>query len=584
MWRPSVLFALVLGAASSASGAEPFWEVRGDFVTIKPGEPGVAVLRLSDGRTIEIPLESLSPASQAVARKQASHEPSTTGDDGDGEPVTVRGPFGRMVRVSVPESIKDVEADAIHCGSAAEAADVYRLFLAGDQLTAASRAAAQSRAREWAAMADEGRVRLGEQWVLPEKRRAAADEADKLVAHALELMRLGNGDLAEDELLKAVRINPESDRASFIMGLSYALIARNSVKAVEYLSDTVARDPHNAAALNDLAVLEVLMRRPVNVVEHFRRALENAANPVPIAENVAWAVKVTGAAKGNPALAKLRMPEKTIDELSDVLRLVTQDLKLRLPDAVAAPQYLGPGGVPFTASNLADVAKLFAPEAPRSGAFRRSLGFVVAPGHVVCPRRMLVAPDGSMCDDVAIEVPTTRGVRMTAVVVAAPETGEVALLRCDDLALEAIPLASVMPPQPGIGAVGRTGGSWLDAHPTVVRGTVMTPALEVQARGRFVHTAVMPRGLGGGPIVDAAGRVVGMVAPTPRTDLSGNVAGFGVPVERIWPLLRDHVPDVEAAGTAAADSDATGAESRAVAATVIVSVAAGRPMAVVPAR
>jgi hypothetical protein len=66
-----------------------------------------------------------------------------------------------------------------------------------------------------------------------------------------------------------------------------------------------------------------------------------------------------------------------------------------------------------------------------------------------------------------------------------------------------------------------------------------------------------------------------MVASTPRTAASGNVAGFGIPVDRMWPLIEEHMPDVEAATNAADGGDAAAAERRAVAGTVFVPAGRG---------
>jgi len=557
-----------LGVGVADARAEDLWQVRGDVVAVKPGAPEIVVLRLSDGRTVELPIDSLSGASQATARKVAAAL-SPVGDDGEGV-VTVRGPFGRSVRVGVPELIKDIEGDAIHCRTAADAADVYRLALAGDRLSPERRAAAESRLREWAALAAKDIVRLGDRWVSTDEAQAAAEEAGKVVAHALEIMRLGNADLAEEELRKAARVDPEEGRPSFVMGLSYAVVAKNPSKAVEHFADVVRRDPANAAALNDLAVLEILTRRYASAVEHFRDALAWAADPRPVADNVAWAVKLAGAAKINPALTKSRMPDKIVDDLNELYRTLTQELKLKPADAVSAPTVLGPGGDVCSAATLADVARLF--ESAVSPAPRRSLGFVVAPGRVVCPRGVVLADDGSVRESVAIELPSAPGRRLTATVVAAPEEADVALLACDALDVEPLPLAKAMSSRPEVRAVERAADSWLAPRPTAVRGTVLAPVLEVQAKGRFVHTAVVPRGLGGGPIVDANGQVVGMVAPTPRTEASGNAAGFGVSVNKVLNVMEEGGLD----SSIKSDTIAASNERRAIAATLVVSAEPGQ--------
>lgn len=548
--------------------AEDVWQLRGDVVAVKPGIPETVVLRLPDGRVVELPIDSLSDASQAAARRAVpAASPAAERANTESGGVTVRGPFGRSVRVPVPESIKDIEADAIHCRSAADAADVYRLALAGGRLSAEQRPAAETRLGAWAKRADEGVVRLGDRWVLPAEARTAATEATRAFKHALEVMRLGNADLAEDELRAAGRLDPESGRPGFVIGLSYALVGRNMTKAVDQLADAVRREPGNAAMLNDLAVLEVLTRRYAGVAEHFREAVEHSSAPLPIAENVGWALKLAGVAKANPALSKIRMPDKTVDDLNVLYRTLTQDLRLKPAENVAAPRFLGPDGTVCTATALADVAKLFDVPVVMSAAVRRGLGFVVAPEYVVCSRDVILTESGAAIESASIRVPGQAGLALAATVVAAPEWSDVALLKCDGLSLEPLPLAKAVPFEAEIMAVDRIGESWLDVRTKTVPGRVMKPAAAADARTRFVHAAVVSRGLGGGPIVDATGQVVGMVAPTPRTEASGNTVGFGVAVETVRDVVQEHVPQLPAhEGTNAAPK-----QGRAVAATVVVS-------------
>jgi hypothetical protein len=39
--------------------------------------------------------------------------------------------------------------------------------------------------------------------------------------------------------------------------------------------------------------------------------------------------------------------------------------------------------------------------------------------------------------------------------------------------------------------------------------------------------------------------VIGFTAATPRFPQPGAPRAFGTPIERIWPFLKDHVPDLE---------------------------------------
>jgi hypothetical protein len=383
-------------------------------------------------------------------------------------------------------------------------------------------------------------VRLGGRQVPSEEARTAARDADKEVEHAIELMRLGNAELAEEALKKAGRVDPESGRAAFLIGLSYALLPRNAAKAYEHFADAARRDPADPAVLNNLAVTEILTRRYTAAVDHLRAALASAGDPRPVADNVAWVIKHAAAAKNDP---RYRMPAKTVNDLNELYRVVTQDMKLKPPETIAAPHLLGPDGTPCTATSLGELARVVSVGWP-APTKTRCLGFVIAPGRVVCPRQAVVLASGSLAGAVELELAADRARRCTAKVVAAPEESGVALLECATLDVATLPLAKAWPSEPGIEAIGGTLGSWLGGDLLAVRGTTMPPeaaAGDAADRGLFVHTALLPRGLGGGPIMDAAGRVLGMVAPTPATDASGNSGGFGVPLTAILRGLADHL-------------------------------------------
>jgi len=48
-------------------------------------------------------------------------------------------------------------------------------------------------------------------------------------------------------------------------------------------------------------------------------------------------------------------------------------------------------------------------------------------------------------------------------------------------------------------------------------------------------------------VVDPSGRGVGIVAAMPRTEAIGLDHGMAIPVETLWPWLRDHLPGLKAA-------------------------------------
>jgi S1-C subfamily serine protease len=146
--------------------------------------------------------------------------------------------------------------------------------------------------------------------------------------------------------------------------------------------------------------------------------------------------------------------------------------------------------------------------------------------------------------EVWVEDPATPGRRLAAIEVASLEDPEVTLLKCDGLAAAPLPLGEKLPAVAAELAAANKAGGLLSGEPVEVRRGAVVAAVRSDVRGAFVHSVAVSRGFGGGPIVDATGRLVGLVAPTPRTDATGNTRGLGIPVEAIWPLLKEQLADL----------------------------------------
>ncbi|MGB8854566.1 MAG: tetratricopeptide repeat protein [Pirellulales bacterium] len=173
-----------------------------------------------------------------------------------------------------------------------------------------------------------------------------AEEADgnaaaDLVAHAIDLLKLGNAQLAKQELQKASKTDPASSEADFVTAIIYAVGARNYEKAVDHFAEAVSRDPANAAAVANLALCELHTKQYSSAVGHFRRALELKPDGQAIADNMALAIQAAGAGRA-------RMTEKVLADLNDLYRKSLVDLKLsRLdPGASRALVFHGLDGLP----------------------------------------------------------------------------------------------------------------------------------------------------------------------------------------------------------------------------------------------
>lgn len=166
-------------------------------------------------------------------------------------------------------------------------------------------------------------------------------QAADLVMHAIDLLRLGNPQLAKQELQKASKADPASGEADFVTAIIYAVGARNYEKAVDHFLESVSREPGNAAAVANLALCELHTKQYSNAVNHFRRALELKPDGQAIADNMALAIQAAGAGRA-------RITEKVLADLNDLYRKALVDLKLaRLdPGANRALVFHGLNGRP----------------------------------------------------------------------------------------------------------------------------------------------------------------------------------------------------------------------------------------------
>jgi tetratricopeptide (TPR) repeat protein len=550
---------VLLGWGSAGWSADDTWALRAEFVGLKPGNPAVAIFQLSDRTRIELPLAALSEGDREAIRRAVEAKPEAA----PGGPLIVRGPLGRSVTLAVPEVLKAVETDAIWCATAADAVLVYQLFLAGDALSAAERSGAERRLAEWQKLAAEKRVRQGDAWVTPEQRSAVRREAELAVRKALQTLKLGNTKLFEDELEKASRLDPEDGRAEFIIGLGYAMSPGGAPKAIEHFNEAARRAPEDPWVFTNLAACEFVAGRFVSLPARYRQAFDRATDGRLVTTNL-------GAMLAAVAAMRSKMPERTVRELNDLYHRVSQAAGVKPGEGAAGGAgpgiaYASPYGTALPQGPVAGLPALLEPPEQWVAGGRFAGGVVVAPGLVLTSRRVLAE-----LGEVWVEDPASPGRRLVATEVASLEEPEVTLLRCDGLLAAPLPLGEKMPVVAAeVAAANKVGGVLL-SEPAELRRGALVSGPRTDLRGAFVHSAKLTRGLGGGPIVDATGRVVGLVAPTPRTDAIGNARGLGIPIEAIWPLLKEQLADLAPAEAVASPLAWEAIEARLAPATVRV--------------
>ena len=63
--------------------------------------------------------------------------------------------------------------------------------------------------------------------------------------------------------------------------------------------------------------------------------------------------------------------------------------------------------------------------------------------------------------------------------------------------------------------------------------------------GSLVYSTNGASDVVGAPLLDAGGRLIGLTGATPRFPQPGAPRAFGTPIERVWPFLKDHLPDLK---------------------------------------
>lgn len=524
---------LVALVTASSFGDDRTWSLSGEFSAFSKQSDDVVVIRTAAGALVEVPLESLSDADRDVIARSASGAlRAAEGADG----VVIKGPGGKNVTLFVPPSLVAVETDAILCRTAADAAQVYRIFLANRSHSEEVRKAAEARLSDWTKLEADQKVRCGERWVAAQEYADARRKSEEMVKHARELLRLGQYRLSGEELRKASSLNPESGKADFFLGWVYSLGFDDYKRAVSHFAEVVAREPGNPWALNNLAICELFADKALSSVGHFRSALDILPEPQVVADNLGIALALA-------AQRKLKVPSKALADLSDLYRTAIQELQLQpLPEgAQLTLVFVSPYGKTWDGKGVGGQRRVDETSEEDARVIGSGSGVVVAPGYVLTNKH--VVADATQ---VAVMESGKKRRLLPAEVVAAVDDPDLALLRCEDLKAPAVSLAAALPRRGSdVMALGYPLGVRLGLTLKSTRGTVISDADPDLPLGGFLHSATVNGGNSGGPIVDQRGSLVGVVVAGTTRALAENTYGIGVPVEQILAFVRQHLPETK---------------------------------------
>jgi S1-C subfamily serine protease len=504
---------------SSASGT---YKAEAELIELK--SDGTVVLKKKDGTVIQVPLSKLSAVDQQYLRSKSATIPqsdsnSTTTSAGSAEP---------------PKRPEEVENEALQCRTTKEAVLVYTFYLSKPNLSPQQRAAAQASLEAWKKKAADGLVRLGKDWMKEKEAEAIRTKADEKIENAMELLRLGNGDLSRRSLEEASQLDPDSIKADFMMGVVYGLIADNDKKAQLHFERCLKRDPGNVSVLNNLAVSLVFQKKYGPAVQHWKTAAASAPKMRGLAQNIGSLIAMAGAGQA-------RLPDKTMQELAQIYDDLINKHGNPRPAAVGFV-YLPPYGSGWEADD----------GRPRSGGRKESVvvssgsGFVVHP-HVILTNRHVVEGASGL---LVLDPKNSKAEPIAAELIAISDELDLALVRCNGLDAPPVRIVEKLPPRGSdIMVLGYPLGPSFGTTLKSTRGSMVAmpdPTLD----NMCLYDAITNPGNSGGPLCDKTGRVAAVVRAV--TGHVGGSYGAAIPVANAVPFVRQHVPTF-AVSTAVAD-------------------------------
>jgi S1-C subfamily serine protease len=449
-----------------------------------------------------------------------SEKPATTDDAHD---AGVR-PTGKVVTPKKPTGtgrVKALETDAQQCRTAEEALLLYQIFIAAPETTAAEKAQVRQRLEFWEDAAREGLVRVGTQWMSKADANRLKEEADRLVAEAIELINIENFAKADAKLERASRIYPDHLESLFLLGVG-AFLNRDLKGAEKRFAQCLSRAPNHVPLLNNLAICEALAFKFGQAAKHWGQAAALEPENATVAQNLGHFVAEAGKSLLSAA------DKHAVDGASQTyLNLVTTR---KVPRADPAKGYV--------------LLRLFQPKnesrpSPEESQITgNGTGFVIWEHFVLTNRHVVENADGVVIQDPANPAARPLGGKVVAI----SKDLDLALVQCPGLSAPAVPV-NVGP---------------------VVRGTEVLalgfPVMEVVGKGlkatRGIVTGLPSRdngnlmvldvhinpGNSGGPLCDKSGRVAGIVAAKTYTERFVQGYGLAIPMSDVLPFIEKNIP------------------------------------------
>jgi S1-C subfamily serine protease len=479
----------------------------------------------------------------------------TSADDGKSSP---RDPGARRTaRVMIPKKptgkgrVKTLETDAQQCKTAEEALLLYRIFLAAPDTTAAEKTQVQSRLEFWEEAAGDDLVRVGTEWMPKANADKLKEEADKLVAEAIELINVESFAKADMKLERASRIYPDHLESLFLLGVG-AFLNRDVKGAEKRFAQALSRAPNHVPLLNNVAICEALTFQFDKAVKHWALAASIDPENAAVAQNLGTFISDAGKSAIGSADKRL------VDSATQTYVKLVADGKV--PRADTRKGYV--------------VVKLFqekkegnsSPE--ESPVVGNGSGFVIWEGFVLTNRHVVENADGVVIQDPANPAAKPLGGKVVAV----SKELDLALVQVAGLGAPAVPI-NPAPASRGTEVLA-LGFPVMDVVGKGLKATrgIITGLPSKDTGNLMVLDVQINPGNSGGPLCDKSGRVAGIVAAKTFTERFVQGYGLAIPMADAVAFIQKTIPAYTVIDTGDANLEWTAVDERISKSTVLILI------------